>query len=61
MDMRTNTTRCGIPDWPEGKRCDIARHRHGRITIANSDAAPAAYTDQAIDQGHRAVQELFSS
>jgi spermidine dehydrogenase len=50
------------PDWPEGKRpCDIARRRFGRITIANSDAAAAAYTDQAIDQGYRAVRELFSS
>ncbi|MBZ5683590.1 MAG: NAD(P)/FAD-dependent oxidoreductase [Acidobacteriia bacterium] len=50
------------PDWPEGKRpCDIARRSFGRITIANSDAAAAAYTDQAIDQGYRAVQELFSS
>ncbi len=49
------------PDWPEGQRpCDIARQRHGRITIANSDAAAAAYTDQAIDQGWRAVQELLS-
>jgi spermidine dehydrogenase len=50
------------PDWPEGKRpCDIARRRHGRITIANSDAAAAAYTDQAIDQAYRAVRELLSS
>jgi len=50
------------PDWPLGKRpCDIARQRFGRITIANSDAAAAAYTDQAIDQGYRAVQELLSS
>jgi spermidine dehydrogenase len=50
------------PDWPEGKRpCDIARRRCGRITIANSDAAAAAYTDQAIDQGYRAVQELMSA
>ena len=50
------------PDWPEGKRpCDIARRPFGRITIANSDAAAAAYTDQAIDQGYRAVRELFSS
>jgi len=50
------------PDWPEGKRpCDIARKRSGRITIANSDAAAAAYTDQAIDQAYRAVQELLSS
>ena len=49
------------PDWPPGQRpCDIARQRHGRITIANSDAAAAAYTDQAIDQGYRAVQELLS-
>ena len=49
------------PDWPEGKRpCDIARRRFGRIAIANSDAAAAAYTDQAIDQGYRAVQELLS-
>lgn len=48
------------PDWPEGKRpCDIARRPFGRITIANSDAAAAAYTDQAIDQGYRAVQELL--
>lgn len=50
------------PDWPEGKRpCDIARRPFGRITIANSDAAAAAYTDQAIDQGFRAVRELFST
>jgi spermidine dehydrogenase len=50
------------PDWPAGQRpCDIARQRHGRITIANSDAAAAAYTDQAIDQGFRAVEELLSS
>ncbi|HLV88544.1 MAG TPA: FAD/NAD(P)-binding protein [Candidatus Sulfotelmatobacter sp.] len=50
------------PDWPEGKRpCDIARRRAGRIAIANSDAAAAAYTDQAMDQGFRAVQELLSS
>jgi len=47
------------PDWPEGQRpCDIARKRFGRIAIANSDAAAAAYTDQAIDQGYRAVKEL---
>ncbi len=50
------------PDWPEGNRpCDIARRPFGRITIANSDAAAAAYTDQAIDQGYRAVRELLSS
>ena len=49
------------PDWPEGQRpCDLARVRFGKITIANSDAAAAAYTDQAIDQGYRAVKELLS-
>jgi spermidine dehydrogenase len=48
------------PDWPEGQRpCDLARKPFGRIAIANSDAAAAAYTDQAIDQGYRAVRELL--
>ncbi len=37
---------------------DVARRRFGRIAIANSDAAAAAYTDQAIDQAYRAVGEL---
>lgn len=36
----------------------IARARFGNITIANSDAGRAAYTDSAIDQAHRAVSEL---
>ena len=46
-------------NWPMGQRpCDIARKPFGRITIANADAAAAAYTDQAIDQAYRAVQEL---
>jgi len=34
--------------------------RFGRIAIANSDAGAAAHTDSAIDQAHRAVQELLS-
>ena len=47
------------PDWPEGKSpCEIGRKPFGRITIANSDAAAAAYTDQAMDQAYRAVTEL---
>jgi len=46
-------------EWPAGERpCDIARKPFGRITIANSDAAAAAYTDQAMDQAYRAVHEL---
>ena len=49
------------PEWPEGQSpCEIARKPFGRIAIANSDAAAAAYTDTAIDQAHRAVQELLS-
>ena len=47
------------PDWPPGQSpCEIGRKAFGRITIANSDAAAAAYTDQAIDQAFRAVSEL---
>ena len=38
--------------------CAIARKTFGRIAIANSDASAYAYTDAAIDQGHRAVEEL---
>ena len=37
----------------------IGRARFGRITIANSDAGAAAYTDSAIDQASRAVNELL--
>ena len=49
------------PELPPGQRpCDIARKQFGRIAIANSDAAAAAYTDQAIDQGYRAVRELLA-
>jgi spermidine dehydrogenase len=49
------------PEWPQGQSpCEIARRRFGRITIANSDAAAAAYTDQAIDQSYRAVRELLT-
>jgi spermidine dehydrogenase len=48
------------PDFPPGQEpCEIARQRFGLITIANSDAAAAAYTDQAMDQAYRAVQELL--
>ena len=50
------------PDWPVGQRpSEVARQRFGRIAIANSDAAAAAYTDQAIDQAFRAVRELHST
>jgi spermidine dehydrogenase len=49
------------PHWPPGQAPhEIGRARFGRIAIANSDAGAAAYTDSAIDQAHRAVQELLS-
>jgi len=49
------------PDWPKGEAPhEIGRARFGPIAIANSDAAAAAYTDAAIDQAHRAVEELLT-
>jgi spermidine dehydrogenase len=49
------------PEWaPDEQPCVLARQPFGRITIANADAAAYAYTDAAIDQGYRAVQELFT-
>jgi spermidine dehydrogenase len=48
------------PDQPESEQPHvIGRARFGRIAIANSDAGAAAYTDVAIDQAYRAVQELL--
>jgi spermidine dehydrogenase len=46
--------------WLEGGEtpCHRARKPFGRIAIANSDADAYAYTDCAIDQAYRAVQEL---
>jgi spermidine dehydrogenase len=46
---------------PEAQPNVIGRARFGRITIANSDAGRAAYTDSAIDQAHRAVGELLKA
>lgn len=48
--------------WLEGgpQPCVAARQPFGRIAIANSDAGAYAYTDGAIDQGHRAVEELLA-
>jgi spermidine dehydrogenase len=47
------------PDWPEEQQpCVIGRQPFGRISIANSDAEAFAYTNAAIDQAYRAVQEV---
>ena len=50
------------PDVPPEQRPHvIGRQRFGQISIANCDAGAAAFTNQAIDEAHRAVQELLVS
>ena len=50
------------PEWKEGQQpWVIGRQPYGNITIANSDAGASAYTDVAIDQAYRAVNELFET
>ena len=49
------------PEWKPGEApCELGRKQFGRISIANADAAAAAYTDQAINQAYRAVQEQLA-
>jgi spermidine dehydrogenase len=49
-------------DLPPARQSNvIGRRGFGRITIANSDAGAAAYTDCAINQAHRAVSELLAA
>jgi spermidine dehydrogenase len=48
------------PDVPPEQRPHvIGRQRFGRVTIANADAGAAAFTNQAMDEANRAVQELL--
>jgi spermidine dehydrogenase len=50
------------PEFPPGEApFELARKSFGRIHIANSDAAAFAYTNAAIDQGYRAVQEIVEA
>jgi spermidine dehydrogenase len=50
------------PDWKEEEKpWVIGRKPFGRIAIANSDAGANAYTNEAIDQAHRAVTELLGA
>ena len=48
--------------WLEGKQtpCERARKPYGRLAIANADAAAYSYTDAAIDQAYRAVNEVLA-
>ncbi len=49
------------PDLPPAQQPNVVgRARFGRITIANSDSGRAAYTDSAINQARRAVDELLA-
>jgi spermidine dehydrogenase len=50
------------PEWKsdDDKPWVIGRQRFGRIAIANSDAGHEAETQTAIDEAHRAVQELLA-
>jgi spermidine dehydrogenase len=49
------------PVWPPGQAPnEIGRKPFGNIHIANSDAGAFAYTNEAIDQGYRAAQEIVS-
>ncbi len=48
------------PDVPEDQRANVlGRAKLGKIAIANSDSGGAAYTDSAIAQADRAVNELL--
>lgn len=47
------------PAWKEEEKpWVIGRKAFGKIAIANSDAGANAYTNEAIDQAYRAVEEL---
>ena len=49
------------PVWPAGQAPnEMGRKPFGNIHIANSDAGAFAYTNEAIDQGYRAVQEIVA-
>jgi spermidine dehydrogenase len=51
----------GDPDFPDDLRPHVVgRQRFGRISIANADAGAAAFTNTAIDQAERAVQDLLA-
>jgi spermidine dehydrogenase len=50
------------PDFPADERPNVVgRKKFGRIAIANSDAGASAYTNVAIDQAYRAVNELLGT
>jgi spermidine dehydrogenase len=44
----------------QSARYVVGRKKFGRIAIADNDSGATAYTDVAIDQAYRAVQELVT-
>jgi spermidine dehydrogenase len=49
------------PEWAAGQAPhEIGRQPFGNIHIANSDAGAFAYTNEAIDQGWRAISEIVA-
>jgi spermidine dehydrogenase len=49
------------PDWNEHEQPHVVgRAPFGRIVIANADSGAGAYTDSAIDQAHRAIQDVLA-
>lgn len=50
------------PDWSHRGDAPwvLARQRHGRIAISNSDAAATSLTNAAFAQSHRAVMEIVN-
>jgi spermidine dehydrogenase len=52
----------GDPELPEAQRPHVlGRRAFGRIAIANADSGAAAFTNVAIDQAQRAVQDCLTS
>ena len=52
----------GDPDMPPHLRPHVVgRQPFGRVTIANADSGAAAFTNTAIDEAHRAVQEALAT
>ena len=61
MGTGMNTAHFFDPNWPEAERPNaVGRKKFGRIAIADTDSGATAYTDVAIDQAYRAVQELVA-
>jgi len=62
LDEETGAVSYWTNPWPHNaKAWETGRQPFGRINIANSDAQGWAMTEVAIDQGHRAVEELLKT